>query len=61
MHAVVQMATQVAKADVPVLVTGPNGAGKEMLAEIIQANSSVEGRPVRAGERRRVAGGPARE
>jgi len=39
MHAVVQMATQVARANVPVLITGPNGAGKEILAEIIQANS----------------------
>ena len=45
MHAVVQMATQVAKADVPVLVTGPNGAGKEILAEIIQANSASKGGP----------------
>jgi len=41
MHAVVQMATQVARADVPVLITGPNGAGKEIIAEIIQANSSA--------------------
>ena len=41
MHAAVQMATQVARADVPVLVTGPNGAGKEVIAEIIQANSAV--------------------
>ncbi|MBK6453711.1 MAG: sigma-54-dependent Fis family transcriptional regulator [Proteobacteria bacterium] len=45
MHAVVQMATQVAKADVPVLVTGPNGAGKEILAEIIQANSTAKSGP----------------
>jgi DNA-binding NtrC family response regulator len=45
MHAVVQMATQVAKADVPVLVTGPNGAGKEILAEIIQANSASKAGP----------------
>ena len=45
MHAVVQMATQVAKADVPVLISGPNGAGKEILAEIIQANSSVRRGP----------------
>jgi len=45
MHAVVQMATQVAKADVPVLVTGPNGAGKEILAEIIQANSAARNGP----------------
>jgi DNA-binding NtrC family response regulator len=42
---VVQMATQVAKADVPVLVTGPNGAGKEILAEIIQANSAARNGP----------------
>jgi len=45
MHAVVQMATQVARADVPVLVTGPNGAGKEILAEIIQANSTARSGP----------------
>lgn len=45
MHAVVQMATQVARADVPVLITGPNGAGKEILAEIIQANSMVGSGP----------------
>ncbi|MCX7053988.1 MAG: sigma-54 dependent transcriptional regulator [Proteobacteria bacterium] len=45
MHAVVQLATQVAKADVPVLVTGPNGAGKEILAEIIQANSTSKDGP----------------
>jgi DNA-binding NtrC family response regulator len=45
MHAVVQMATQVARADVPVLVTGPNGAGKEILAEIIQANSMSKNGP----------------
>jgi DNA-binding NtrC family response regulator len=45
MHAVVQMATQVARADIPVLITGPNGAGKEVIAEIIQANSSVRDGP----------------
>ena len=45
MHAVAQMATQVAKADVPVLITGPNGAGKEILAEIIQANSAAKNGP----------------
>ncbi|RPI15024.1 MAG: sigma-54-dependent Fis family transcriptional regulator [Lysobacterales bacterium] len=45
MHVVLQMATQVARADVPVLITGPNGAGKEIVAEIIQANSSVRGGP----------------
>ncbi len=45
MHAVVQMATQVARADVPVLITGPNGAGKEVLAEIVQANSTSRDGP----------------
>jgi DNA-binding NtrC family response regulator len=39
MHATVSMAVRVAAADVPVLVTGPNGSGKEKLAEIVQANS----------------------
>ena len=33
------MACQVARSDVPVLLTGPNGAGKERIADIIQANS----------------------
>jgi DNA-binding NtrC family response regulator len=41
MQAIVQIATQVARADVPVLITGPNGVGKEVIAEIIQANSRV--------------------
>src|SRR5580698_6208837 len=45
MHTLVAMATQVAHADVPVLVTGPNGAGKEVLADIVQANSTVRGKP----------------
>ncbi|HEU4538873.1 MAG TPA: sigma-54 dependent transcriptional regulator, partial [Polyangiaceae bacterium] len=39
MHRAVALAGQVAPADVPVLITGPNGAGKEMFAEIVQANS----------------------
>jgi DNA-binding NtrC family response regulator len=39
MHRVVSLAVQVAAADVPILITGPNGVGKEKLAEIVQANS----------------------
>ena len=39
------LAGQVARADVPVLVSGPNGAGKERIAEIIQANSAVKDGP----------------
>ena len=38
---VLALACQVARSDLPVLITGPNGAGKEKIAEIIQANSSV--------------------
>jgi DNA-binding NtrC family response regulator len=45
MHEVVTLATRVAHADVPVLVTGPNGAGKEKLADIVQANSAVADGP----------------
>ncbi|WP_396615978.1 sigma-54-dependent transcriptional regulator [Lysobacter soli] len=42
---VVSLACHVARADVPVLIAGPNGAGKERIAEIIQANSSVREGP----------------
>ena len=45
MERLIELACQVARADVPVLVTGPNGAGKERIAEIIQANSSVKAGP----------------
>ena len=45
MHTLVAMATQVAHADVPVLITGPNGAGKEVLADIVQANSTARAKP----------------
>ncbi|MGZ5848786.1 MAG: sigma-54-dependent transcriptional regulator, partial [Ramlibacter sp.] len=38
---VLLIACQVARSDLPILVTGPNGAGKERIAEIIQANSDV--------------------
>jgi DNA-binding NtrC family response regulator len=41
----VALACQVARADVPVLITGPNGSGKERIAEIIQTNSAVRDGP----------------
>ena len=40
-----QMATQVAAADVAILITGPNGSGKEKIAEVVQANSSCKDGP----------------
>jgi DNA-binding NtrC family response regulator len=45
MQNIVSLAATVASSDVPVLITGPNGAGKEKLAEIIQANSRRKDRP----------------
>jgi DNA-binding NtrC family response regulator len=45
MERVLALACQVARADVPVLITGPNGAGKEKVAEVVQANSAVRDGP----------------
>ena len=45
MERVVALACQVARAAVPVLISGPNGSGKERVAEIIQANSAVKDGP----------------
>ena len=42
---VLSLACQVARADVPVLIAGANGTGKERIAEIIQANSAVRNGP----------------
>jgi len=38
-----QIATQVARANVPVLITGPNGVGKELFADVVHANSGRKG------------------
>ena len=46
MRDLVGVAVRVAPSDVPVLITGPNGAGKEKFAEIIHANSSVASGPL---------------
>jgi DNA-binding NtrC family response regulator len=40
MERAVELACRVARADVRVLITGPNGAGKERIAEIVHANSA---------------------
>jgi DNA-binding NtrC family response regulator len=46
MHEVVSLAVRVAPSEVPVLITGPNGTGKELLAEVIHANSRRRGGPM---------------
>ncbi|MCL1074394.1 sigma-54-dependent transcriptional regulator [Shewanella dokdonensis] len=45
MQRLVETALQVARADVPILITGANGAGKEKIAELIQHNSAVKSGP----------------
>ncbi|MDE2407455.1 MAG: sigma-54-dependent Fis family transcriptional regulator [Xanthomonadaceae bacterium] len=44
-EATLTLACQVARADIPVLITGPNGAGKERYAEVIHHNSMVKSGP----------------
>lgn len=39
MQELLTLATSVAKSDAAILITGPNGTGKDKLAEVIQANS----------------------
>ncbi len=39
------LAVQVARSELPVLVTGPNGSGKEKIAEIVHANSLAKDGP----------------
>lgn len=45
MYRVLSLAVQIAPSDVPVLITGPSGSGKERVAEIVQANSRRRDRP----------------
>jgi DNA-binding NtrC family response regulator len=45
MQRLVELACQIARADAAVLITGPNGTGKERIAEIVHANSAVKSGP----------------
>jgi DNA-binding NtrC family response regulator len=45
MERLIELACQVARADAPVLISGPNGAGKERIAEIVHYNSAVKDGP----------------
>lgn len=45
MQRIVDMAIQVAKSDISVLITGANGSGKEKIAELIQAQSTLSNKP----------------
>ncbi len=46
MDRVVSLATRIGRSDVPVLITGPSGAGKEKIAEIIHASSKRRSKPL---------------
>lgn len=45
MHRAVALAAQVARSEAPVLITGENGVGKEVIADLIQRNSTVRAGP----------------
>ncbi|MDN3640763.1 sigma-54 dependent transcriptional regulator [Simiduia curdlanivorans] len=45
MQRCVDLALQLARSDVSVLITGPNGAGKEKIADILHANSPLKNQP----------------
>ena len=45
MERTLELACQVARSDLPVLVSGPNGSGKERIAATVHANSAVRDGP----------------
>jgi DNA-binding NtrC family response regulator len=45
MHELVSLAAHVAPSDAPILITGPNGSGKERLAELVQKSSRRADKP----------------
>ncbi len=46
MQRTVDLALQLANSDVSVLVTGPNGSGKDKIADILHANSPIKDKPL---------------
>lgn len=45
MHELAGLAVRVARSDLPVLITGPNGSGKELIADVVQKNSAARNGP----------------
>jgi len=45
MLSLLELAAQVARTELPVLITGPNGSGKERIAAIVHANSARHDKP----------------
>jgi DNA-binding NtrC family response regulator len=45
MLSLLELAAQVARTDLPVMVSGPNGSGKEHVALLLHANSARRGKP----------------
>ena len=45
MLSLLELAAQVARTDLPVLITGPNGSGKERIAAVVHANSPRRDKP----------------
>lgn len=45
MHELATLAVRVARSDLPVLISGPNGSGKELIADVVQRNSAVSNGP----------------
>jgi DNA-binding NtrC family response regulator len=45
MHELLALAVRIAPSSVPVLITGPNGSGKELVAEIVRNNSRRRDKP----------------
>ena len=60
MQAVLQMAEKAATSNIPVLISGESGVGKELIACAIHGSGERQGQTIRRGELRRDAGKPRR-